>query len=63
MTRPGSASWVRSTVDALFSIAAVLSDFRTGYGWSMTDDDDVELEDSPLSGELTRDGVTVKVAI
>jgi hypothetical protein len=29
----------------------------------MTDDHDVELEDSPLSGELTRDGVTVKVAI
>jgi hypothetical protein len=29
----------------------------------MTDDHDVELEDSPLSGELTRDGVTVIVAI
>lgn len=29
----------------------------------MTDDDDVELEDSPLSGELTRDGITVKVTI
>ncbi len=26
-------------------------------------DDDVELEDSPLSGEVTRDGITVKVAI
>jgi hypothetical protein len=29
----------------------------------MGDDDEVELENSPLSGELTRDGVTVKVAI
>ena len=29
----------------------------------MGDVDEVELEDSPLSGELTRDGVTVTVAI
>jgi hypothetical protein len=29
----------------------------------MIDDDGVELEDSPLSGELTRDGITVRVAI
>jgi hypothetical protein len=27
------------------------------------DDDDVELEHSPLSGELSRDGITVRVEI
>ena len=27
----------------------------------MIRDDDVELENSPLSGELTRDGVTVRM--
>ena len=29
----------------------------------MIRDDDVELENSPLSGELTRDGVTVRIEI
>jgi hypothetical protein len=29
----------------------------------MIDDDDVELEHSPLSGELSRDGITVRVEI
>ena len=29
----------------------------------MSDDDDVEIEDSPLSGDLTRHGITLSVRI
>ena len=29
----------------------------------MVDEDDVELEESPLSGEVTRDGITLRVQI
>jgi hypothetical protein len=32
-------------------------------GNAMVDDDDVELEHSPLSGELSRDGITIRVEI